>query len=98
MIHVILDRLGHKKGLTVKGTQIVDWPYPQPIPTIEELRQWETEYRAKVDYLEKRKAEYPSREEVLDAVFDKLAYQDSTKLEAIKLRREAIDSKYPKPE
>ena len=43
-----------------------------------------------------RRSEYPSIEETLEAVYESLAFNDDTKLQAIVLKRSQVDAKYPK--
>ena len=53
---------------------------------------------AKTEYLEKRKAEYPSESEMIEAMWDHVVNSDSTKMYACANKKAAVDIKHPKPE
>ncbi len=55
------------------------------------------EQDAKTEYKRKRKAEYPSVEELVLALWESVAEQDQTRFLEVKAKREAIKNKYPKP-
>ncbi len=44
MIDAMTHALGYKPGLTLRGDEIVEWPYSSPIPTTAELESMKEEY------------------------------------------------------
>ena len=47
---------------------------------------------------QKRKAEYPSESEMIEAMWDHVVNSDSTKMYACANKKAAVDIKHPKPE
>ena len=71
---------------------------PGPIPTQVEIDGYIVEYEAHLkvtEYMEKRKIEYPSIEDVTVALAEK-AEGDSTMWDEVTAKRQAIKIKYPK--
>ena len=54
--------------------------------------------RAKTEYLDKRKKEYPTEAEMIEALWEYVANEDVTKLDECKASKIAVDLRHPKPE
>ena len=90
-MQAILDKYGHKEGLSMSGDKITEWPYSEKKPTQAELGVIASEYTAKTAYILSRKSEYPSIEDQLDMIYHGT-------LTSWKAAIKAIKDKYPKPE
>lgn len=93
MIYIIPALQAHygvKEGLTIVGTSITEWPYDEPLPSIEELENLVTAYEESIAYKEQRRKAYPSIPDQLDKIFHE-------GLDAWKAEIQAIKDLYPKP-
>jgi len=82
----------HQAGMSTKDGVITE--FPGSIPSQADQDKWTKEYEAHVsanEYKEKRKAEYPTIEELVVALYD------TDDKAAIEKRRADVKAKYPKP-
>ena len=92
-MQAIINKYGFKEGLTTKGGKITNWPYSEKKPTIAELSKIISDHKVSIEYISRRKKEYPPVEEQLD-----MLYKD--KVNGTEMWRELITSikvKHPKP-
>jgi hypothetical protein len=97
MIECLIEQYGESQGLTIQGDEIIEWPYAQPKPTKEEHMALHQAWLDANAYKEKRKAEMPSQEEMLEAIYEMVANDDSTKILQMKAKIDGIKAKHPKP-
>ena len=97
MINAIIEKLGYTEGLTVRGNEIVDWPYASPQPSEAELGAWVEEYEAAYDYKEKRLMSMPSIEARLEDLYDDIDKGKLDKSGEFYKKVKAVKDKYPKP-
>ena len=93
---VIGWKFNHQEGMTTRNGVITE--FPNGIPSQADQDKWTKEYEEYVSanaYKEKRRAEYPSIEDVTVALAEK-AEGDSTMWDEITVKRQAIKAKYPK--
>ena len=90
---VIGWKFNYQEGMCTRDGVITE--FPDGIPSQADQDAWTAEYEAYVSanaYKEKRKAEYPSIEELVVALYD------TDDKAAIEKRRADVKKKYPKPE
>ena len=102
LIDVMAWKYGGKHRYRVGDTyDTLVWEDESPCPTQEQLKLDEVEYlayRAKTDYIWKRRNEYPSIDDLVVALWEQVIEQRSDSSIALQAIRESIKQKYPKPE
>jgi hypothetical protein len=99
----LLGLLGNQFRLnqSVPPHYITEWGGPDPQPTQEELEvvwaQHLAELNAK-EYSRKRKAEYPSIDELIVALWEGVVEERMASVTALEGLRQAVKDKYPKSE
>lgn len=96
IIEALQEIYGIRQGLSISGGQITEWPYEEEQPSAEELDLIVAEYKARKDYINNRRREYPSLDELIIALLEKEEGRPEA-LNAYMLKRAQIKNKYPKP-
>jgi len=89
---VIGWKFNHQEGMSTRDGVITE--FPGGIPSQADQDKWTAEYEAHVsanEYKEKRKAEYPTIQELVVALYD------TDDKAAIEKRRADVKAKFPKP-
>jgi len=97
MINLVIEKVyGYKEGLTcdLGNNEIINWPYDAPKPSKNEINQMLTEYKQSIENANKAKNEMPTLDEKIDAIFEMLANNDSTKLDKVKAKVATVKQKY----
>ena len=89
VVEAVQEKFGEKVGLTVRDGVIIEWPYPLPQPTQQEIETLVGVYRQRVAYKALRTRAYPSVPEQLDDLYH-LGY------EGWKAKIKAVKDRYPK--
>lgn len=82
------------------GAYILRWNSDQPQPTEAEIEAAHAEWEAEQDatqYQRDRKAEYPSMDELVVALWEGVVEERMASITALEADRQAVKTKYPKP-
>jgi len=96
--HLGLNRNTYKLTQSNPPHEFISWDGPDPQPTQEELEtawvQIQTAYDN--DYARKRKAEYPSIDEITVALWEGVVEERMQAVTQLEIKRQAVKAKYPK--
>ena len=97
--HLGLNRNEYRLTQSVPPHSIAEWSGADPQPTQEQLEtawaEWQTEYDSQ-EYARNRKAEYPTTEELVVALWEAVIEERMASSIALQGKRTAIKEKYPK--
>ena len=84
-----------------QGVYVSEWNSTQPQPTVPEIEaahaEWQAEYDAQA-YARKREPEYPSLDDLIVALWEGVVEERMASVTALEALRQAVKTKYPKPE
>ena len=102
-----LNELGFTAGVDFvlqndgAGTYIREWISSEPQPTEAAIETahglWQTEWDSQ-EYARKRKSEYPSLSTLVVALWEGVVEERMASVTALEALRQAVKTKYPKPE
>jgi len=82
------------------GAYLREWKSASPQPSEAEIEsahnEWKAEYDAQ-EYARKRKAEYPSINDLIVALWEGVVEERMESVVALETLRQAVKTKYPKP-
>lgn len=82
------------------GVYIDQWNSASPQPSVDDIEAAHAEWQAKQDatqYQRDRKAEYPSVDELVVALWEGVVEERMASVTALEAVRQAVKTKYPKP-
>jgi hypothetical protein len=96
--HLGLNRNTYRLTQSNPPHEFISWDGPDPQPTQEELEAAWTQIQTAYDndYARKRKAEYPSIDELTVSLFEAVVEERLASSIDIQARRVAVKNKYPK--
>lgn len=82
------------------GVYIESWNSASPQPSVDDIESAHAEWQAEKDatqYQRNRKAEYPSIDELVVALWEGVVEERMASVTALEAVRQAVKTKYPKP-